>query len=323
MMFGMVLGASWELVEFAFDWFGNANLQKSNADTMTDILTNNGGAIFGALFAFWLYRHCTDDNQRVEFGNIADWLTDRLSQLLGRHGFAVGAVVAVIFAAIIFAGWVMDRAPIPPAMGAPGTDYTWTFTSGAPRDGSMPTLVGNWTDDARGVCRTDLQRHAPGSEKMGLYALEPGNAFSSGDGYAVAAVYYLERPPFGAGTAMEAGVAFGVRDPENFYVVRADATHDVVTIERYLHGHRREWSQRRVRTRGDEWHELGVQVQGTAVTALLDGRPVLGDSRVPDADGGIALWGRATSAACFSEASVKEGHDGRVSVRLALLAAAS
>ena len=28
MLFGMTLGASWELLEFALDWFGNANLQK-------------------------------------------------------------------------------------------------------------------------------------------------------------------------------------------------------------------------------------------------------------------------------------------------------
>src|SRR5262249_2200419 len=223
MMFGMVLGASWELVEFAFDWFGNANLQKSNADTMTDILTNDAGAIFGALFAFWLYRHHTDDNQHVEFGKIADWLTDRLAHLLGRHGFAAGVVVALIFAAIVFAGWLMDRAPIPPAMGAPGTDHTWTFTAGAPDNGTAAVLVGNWTEDPRGVCRTDSQRPAPGSEKMGLYALEPGHVFSADQGYATAGSYYVERPPFGAGTAMEAGVAFGVRDPANFYVVRADA----------------------------------------------------------------------------------------------------
>jgi len=99
MMFGVVLGASWELVEFAFDWFGNANLQKSNADTMTDILTNDAGAIFGALFALWLYRHHADDNQRVEFGKIADWLTDRLAQLRAQRGLGVRAKRSLVGAA--------------------------------------------------------------------------------------------------------------------------------------------------------------------------------------------------------------------------------
>jgi len=55
MLFGMSLGSFWELVEFSMDWFGNANLQKSNADTMTDILLNDAGAVFGTRLAFWLF----------------------------------------------------------------------------------------------------------------------------------------------------------------------------------------------------------------------------------------------------------------------------
>ena len=47
MLLGIAVGAVWEFIEFASDWFGNADLQKSNGDTITDIISNNTGAFAG------------------------------------------------------------------------------------------------------------------------------------------------------------------------------------------------------------------------------------------------------------------------------------
>ena len=176
MLFGMALGSSWELLEFALDWFGNANLQKSNADTLTDVLTNDAGAIFGALFAFWLWRHHTSELAREESGRIADWLTGRLAKLLGEHGFAVGIAVALVFAAIIFAGWYVDRGPIPNAPAGIGHAADWRFAATDAPPGDAQVLLGDWQPGAQGICRADPQPPQPGSEKMGLVALEPGEA---------------------------------------------------------------------------------------------------------------------------------------------------
>ncbi len=305
MIFGMVLGASWELVEFALDWFANANLQKSNADTMTDILTNDAGAIFGCLLAFWWWRHYTTTQQKEESGAIADWLTDRLARLFGEHGFAVGVVVALVVAGIIFAGWRMDREPLPPPPGAPGQPAAWQFAPGGSGVAGTAVVQGDWQTDARGICRVNAGSPRPGSEKMGLLALEPGASYGEQGGYVLSADVYAERPPLGAGTAMATGLAFGVRDADDFYLLELDATHDTLALHRYLHGHERWVAEQRLRTRGNEWHGLELTVQGDRVAAAVDGRPVLDEHGVVDTVGGIALWARVTTAGCFRDARVQ------------------
>jgi hypothetical protein len=302
MLFGMTLGASWELVEFAFDWFGNANLQKSNADTLTDVLTNDAGAIFGALFAFWLFRHHTTEAQRLKCGEIADWLTDRLARLLERHGFAVGIAVGLAFATTIGLGWLMDRRPIPPPPLSSGQPETWDFTQSGTAHAA--SVLGEWQPEEQGICYVTADKPLPGSEKMGLLALEPESSYGSDGPFALTATYVVDRPPLGDGTAMEAGLAFGIRNPDNFYLLRASAIHDVVAIERYVHGRKRVLREERLRTRGDEARALTVQVQGDHVAATVDGRPVLREDGLVETAGGVGLWARATARACFSDAQV-------------------
>ena len=143
MLFGMSLGAFWELVEFAMDWFGNANLQKSNADTMTDIFVNDVGAIFGTLLAFWLYRHWASEHERREFGEIAEWSTQWFARLLERHGRAVGIGFGLVVLAIVFAGWYIDRGPIPPP--PPGLPPLG-WTNAAPRQWTLASADSGRTD---------------------------------------------------------------------------------------------------------------------------------------------------------------------------------
>ena len=303
MLFGMTLGATWELIEFAFDWFGNANLQKSNADTLTDVLTNDAGAIFGALFAFWLFRHHTTEAQRLKCGEIADWLTDRLTRLFERHGFAVGIAVGLAFVAVIGLGWLMDRRPIPPPPTSSGQPATWDF-SRASTSRAAPVL-GEWQPEERGICRVTMDKPLPGSEKMGLLVLAPQSSYGSDGPFALTATYIVDRPALGDGTAMEAGLAFGIRDPENFYLLRASAIHDVVAIERYIHGRKRVLREERMRTRGDEARAISVHVQGDRVVASLDGRQVLQEVGLVETAGGVGLWARATARACFSDVQVR------------------
>jgi hypothetical protein len=304
MLFGMALGSSWELLEFALDWFANANLQKSNADTVTDILTNDAGAIFGALFAFWLWRHHTSDLAQDECGRIAEWLTGRLSRVLERHGVLVGILVGLAFAAIIFAGWWIDRKPIPGPPAGTGHAEDWRFaaTDAPPSDAQV--LLGEWQPTARGICRVYSEPPRPGSEKMGLVALEPGQSFGANGGFRLNGQYYLARPPLGAGTAMDAGLVFGLRDPDNFYLLNVSAIHDTVALQRYLHGRMRWVREEHYITRGDEAHDVRVDVQGDRVAATIDGKTLFDERGIEDTDGGIGLWARVTTLGCFSDVQV-------------------
>src|SRR5207302_7208929 len=61
---GIFFGVVWELVEFVIDWTLNSDLQKSNSDTMTDLLWNDVGAAFAAVLAARLYCHWLSARQR-------------------------------------------------------------------------------------------------------------------------------------------------------------------------------------------------------------------------------------------------------------------
>jgi hypothetical protein len=305
MLFGMALGGTFELLEFALDWFGNANLQKSNADTITDLLTNNLGAIFGTLGAVWLYRHRTRQPERVKLGHLARWLTSPLARLFHRHGRAVGIAVALLFGLAIVAGWLVDREPIPPPPPAIGGPATWSFgPDGAPAVPIQP-ISGDWFFESRGVCRVNPEHPPPGSEKIGLLALNPGASYGGAGGFSLSTRMMAERPPLGAGSAMDVGLAFGVRGPDDFYLAHINATHDVIALDRYIHGRRRDVREKLLRTRGDEWHELRLDLSGSRATLYADGRLLLDQDGLSEPVGGLALWARNTTAGCFQQTSVQ------------------
>ena len=311
MMFGMSLGAFWELVEFAMDWFGNAYLQKSNADTMTDILLNDAGAVFGTLLAFWLYRHWATDHEKQEFGEIAEWSTNWLANLLDRHGKAVGIAFGLVVAGIVFAGWFIDRYPLPPPppTGHPvgwseSTPRQWDFTASDP-GAPAAVLFGDWTTDQRGICRENPDHPHPGSETPGLVALDPGISYGGDQPFVATTHFTTERPPFLSGSAMDAALAFGVRGSDDYYVLRASVLHDAVSLDRFIHGRKRNLREEHYLMRGNEWHELQAQVSGDQVAALVDGRELFATGGLSNLDGGLGLWARVTTAGCFSDASVE------------------
>ena len=305
MLLGMAVGAFWEFVELASDWFGDANLQKSNADTITDIMSNDIGAFVATLFGLWLYMHAFSQNQRREMGVLARWLAHGPRLLLQRHGHLVGAVGCAAFASVLFLSQWVDRDAPALASGLPdGQSRSWNFV--ADPSGDTLVLAGDWVADERGICRENLEHPKPGSEKMGVLELAPGAMYGD-QPYSLEARYFEERPPIQQGTEMDAGVAFGIRDDKDFDLVEQSALHDVLRLDRYVHGKRRDLREKLVRTHGNEWHVLRVDVNGSSVTASVDGLPEFSVDHVPDSQGGIGLWARAAAATCFSDARVIVG----------------
>jgi hypothetical protein len=109
---GIFAGVMWELVEFVLDWVRYSDLQKSNSDTMTDLLWNDVGAVIGALLAVRVYCHVLRANDRAELGHTATWVLDGPSRVLDRHGFLVSIIVALLIAAAVAALWFAGR-PVP------------------------------------------------------------------------------------------------------------------------------------------------------------------------------------------------------------------
>lgn len=111
---GISLGVFWEFVEFTMDSFGLAHLQKSNADTMTDLLADTIGAILGAALAYWVGRHLLSAVEREGLGRVDQWLTPRLDGFASSHGTLVGIVLALLLAGIIGVSWLYGGQRIAP-----------------------------------------------------------------------------------------------------------------------------------------------------------------------------------------------------------------
>lgn len=309
MLVGMSVGAFWEFVEFASDWFGAANLQKSNADTLTDILANNLGALVATLFGLWTYVHQLSPKQRHELGLVARWLAHGPSRLFDRYGRAVGTALAVLFGAVLFAAQWIDRDTPALASGlATGQTHVWTFSADPASAAQTQVLAGDWVPDQRGICRVNLEHPRPGSEKLGLLELAPGDAYGqAAQPFSVQARYFEERPPQTQGTEMDAGIAFGIRDDQDFDLLEQSALHDVLRLDRYIHGKRRDLREKLFRTHGNEWHLLRVDVAGAHVTASVDGQSIFAVDEVQNTAGGVGLWARAAAATCFSDVQIVTG----------------
>jgi hypothetical protein len=206
-------------------------------------------------------------------------------------------------AGLIGAGLWVDRGQPPPASGQPaGASQQWLFASG-PAD--TTTLLGDWATDERGLCRINPEHPKPGSEKPGL--VQVGSAVYGADGapFTLSGTYVEERPPITQGSQMDAGVAFGIRGPEDFYLLEENALHDVLRLDRFVRGHRRDVREEIYRTRGNEQHTLAVDVRGDQATASIDGKVGYTVRGLEDTDGGIGLFGRTAASTCFSQAAVQ------------------
>jgi uncharacterized membrane protein YjdF len=309
LLVGMSVGAVWEFVEFASDWFGDANLQKSNADTMTDIVSNDLGALAATLLGLWLFTHRLSPTQRRELGLLAQWLAHGPGNFLHRHGRATGAVVAVLFGLVLFAAQWQDRDTPALASGlAAGRTHAWTFGAEPSSLAESRVLAGDWVPDARGICRVNLEHPQPGSEKLGLLELAPGSVYGqNGQPFSVQARYFEERPPPTQGTDMDAGIAFGIRDDRNFALLEQSALHDVLRLDRFIHSKKRDLRETLLRTHANEWHTLRLDLAGAHVTASVDGSAVFSVDGVPDTAGGLGLWARAAAATCFNEVQIVSG----------------
>ncbi|MDQ3809089.1 MAG: hypothetical protein M3336_02250, partial [Chloroflexota bacterium] len=308
LLLGMSVGAAWEYVEFLSDWFGDANLQKSNADTMTDLFANNTGAFIATLLSLRQYPRWLQASDRRQAGQLATWLAQGPSRLLDRQGALVGGLLALLFCGAVLGALAMD-AGVPPVAAGTVRGSDLAFRGLGETDPPTVVLAGDWTVEERGTCRLDPDRPPPGSERMGLLQIAPGLAYGlEGEPFRIEARVFEERPGQLEGTQMDAGLVFGLRGAGDFYLVELSALHDVLRLDHYVHNRRRDVRERLTRTRGNEWHTLHVQVERGGVVAGIDGRDVFSVAELPNVPGGVGLWARATAASCFGEATVRVGN---------------
>lgn len=98
------------------------------------------------------------------------------------------------------------------------------------------------------------------------------------------------------------GVVWRWKDGENYYVARANALENNVSLYYTERGHRRTIRYVDAPVAGHQWHRLRVEFHGQRILVLLDGKAYISqdDAHIAGA-GSVGLWTKADSVTLFDD----------------------
>src|SRR6266704_3661263 len=98
------------------------------------------------------------------------------------------------------------------------------------------------------------------------------------------------------------GVLWRAKDVNNYYVARANALEDNVTIYDTVNGRRTERKRTNMKVASNQWHTLRVDFQGNHFTVTYDGKKAIewDDQTFKDA-GKVGVWTKADSVTLFDD----------------------
>jgi hypothetical protein len=100
------------------------------------------------------------------------------------------------------------------------------------------------------------------------------------------------------------GVVWRARDADNYYVARANALEDNVTIYHTIKGKRTEKKRAKVRVAPNQWHTLRADFSGNHFTVTLNGKRTLEwEDDTFKEPGMVGLWTKADSVTLFDDFS--------------------
>src|SRR2546422_5370499 len=90
------------------------------------------------------------------------------------------------------------------------------------------------------------------------------------------------------------GLIWRLKDANNYYVARANALEDNVTIYHTINGKRTEKKRTKMKVASNQWHTLRVDFQGNRFTVTLDGQKAIewDDATFKEA-GKVGVWDKA------------------------------
>lgn len=98
------------------------------------------------------------------------------------------------------------------------------------------------------------------------------------------------------------GVVWRAKDSDNYYIARANALENNVTIYHTIKGRRTEKKRANMKVAPNAWHTLRVDFQGSHVTVTLDKQKAIewDDDTFKDA-GKVGVWTKADSVTLFDD----------------------
>lgn len=100
------------------------------------------------------------------------------------------------------------------------------------------------------------------------------------------------------------GLIWRFKDKNNYYVARANAAEDEVTIYHTVDGVRRQIKAQETKVASGNWHSLRVDFQGDHFVVTFDGKKALDVHDATFKDGGaVGVWTKADSVTYFDDFS--------------------
>jgi hypothetical protein len=98
------------------------------------------------------------------------------------------------------------------------------------------------------------------------------------------------------------GLVFRLRDPNNYYIVRANALENNYRLYHVLNGRRSQFAGANLKVTSGAWHELRIEAVGNKITCYYDGNKKIEatDDTFKDA-GKVGLWTKADSVTYFDD----------------------
>ena len=98
------------------------------------------------------------------------------------------------------------------------------------------------------------------------------------------------------------GLVWRARDANNYYIARANALEDNVTIYHTIKGSRTEKKRTNMKVASNQWHTLRVDFQGNHFTVMLDGKKAIEWDDVTFKEAGkVGVWTKADSVTLFDD----------------------
>lgn len=121
------------------------------------------------------------------------------------------------------------------------------------------------------------------------------------------AVLSVEIQPIGGRIDQAGGLAFGLRNVGNYFVLRINALENNFILFEFVNNRRYERATSPVEIETGRWYTIGVEISENSLKGYLDGRLLIEHTADWPAHGHIGLWTKADSLTRFRHLTAKEG----------------
>jgi hypothetical protein len=100
------------------------------------------------------------------------------------------------------------------------------------------------------------------------------------------------------------GLVFRFRDPQSYYVVRANALENNVRLYKMVDGRRKQIAGADVKVTSAQWHTLRVVARGDHLVCSYEGQKLIDVQDATYTKGKVGLWTKADSVTAFDDLTV-------------------